>query len=132
LGALSNSDAHQDNGPDPYVRSIFNDDWCKLDGIMENGFAFPLFRVGGSDDFDTRSDAHVLSNHQAACPMEKTLLSDPSAPSDDDSIPVIALQDGVMTDVDIVFQYNILWMEDQHPRLNDHSAAEVRELAGLK
>ena len=39
--------------------------------------------------------------------MEKTLLSDPSAPSDDDSILVVALQNGVMTDIHIVFQYNI-------------------------
>jgi hypothetical protein len=132
LRASSNGDAHQDNCPNTYVRTILNGDWRKLDGIVENGFVFPFFRMGGGNDFHTRPDADILPNFQTACPVEKTLLSDPSALPYDNPIFVVPLQNCVMTDIDVVFQYDVFRMEDQHSRLNDHALAQLRELARLK
>src|SRR5262245_50623355 len=84
-----------------------------------------------SQDAHAGPDAHGIADAQSAAGVEKALLADPDVVADDHRIAVIGLENGVVTDVDVVAEMDVLGMEEEDARLDDHVRAARCEFAWI-
>src|SRR5437868_5059005 len=63
--------------------------------------------------------------------MEERPLADPGPASDAQLVFVVALEDGVVTDVDILVEKYILRVKDERPRLDHHRVRTAAQKLSL-
>ena len=76
-----------------------------------------------------RPDADVGADGDAAGRVQEGRLADPRAAPDDELVLVVALQDRVVPDVDVLVERDVLGMEDERARLEHHRAGQRRSVA---
>ena len=79
-------------------------------------------------DANARSDSDVLPDPKAAGRMEESLWPDPRSVADVHFALVVALEDGLVSDVDVPAHVNGGWVEDQDPWLEDAALAARRKI----
>lgn len=114
----------EDDGPDTDITVIFNRNVSKLQATGKNGDLNALFHMLRGKDFDGRAYPHVLANRDATRTMQKALLADPSIASDDHLVLMVALEDRLVADIDIVAQLDVFRMEYQDARFQNDIGAE--------
>ena len=61
--------------------------------------------------------------------MEKALLADPCTAANQHLAEIVTLQYGIVSDVDVVTDFDSFWMKHQHAGFNYDTLAESAELA---
>src|SRR5690606_18373630 len=83
--------------------------------------------VKRGDDFHTWAYTDASADGEAAGRVQEGLLADPGAGADAQGVLEIALEDGIVADVDVVVELDVLGVEDEHPRLDDDAVAAAAQ-----
>jgi hypothetical protein len=132
LRSPPNGNARQNDAPNADIGVVFNRHRRRFDGRKEDRYAAANFLVARGNNPNRGPNPNPAPNRQPAGAMKKALLAYPGFISDGHGIAIIALQDRLMADVDVVAQPNIFGMKNHHPPLKHTPLAATSELVLAK
>ncbi len=99
---------------------------------MEDGLIHLVEPMRRRQDADAGPDPYVASDGQTTASVEEALRANPRPIADHHACVVVALQDGLVPDVDVRADLDILRMKDQHPVLEDDILTNACQLRSLE